>query len=31
VVSSAQFMPWDKFSYLGEDELTAIYMYLETL
>lgn len=25
------YMPWDKFSHLGEDELTAIYMYLETI
>ncbi|MDA0875417.1 MAG: c-type cytochrome [Bacteroidetes bacterium] len=24
-------MPWDKFSHLGEDELTAIYLYLETI
>jgi mono/diheme cytochrome c family protein len=28
---SKDFMPWDKFSHLGEDELTAVYLYLETL
>ena len=31
IVANAEFMPWDKFKYLGEDELKAIYMYIQTL
>jgi len=30
-VSDKEMMPWDKFVHLGEDELTAIYLYLETI
>ena len=26
-----EMMPWDKFAYLGEEELTALYMYLESI
>lgn len=25
------YMPWDKFAHLGDEELTAIYRYLETI
>ena len=28
---NAEVMPWDKFAHLGEDELTGIHMYLQTL
>ena len=31
IVADAEFMPWNKFHYLGEDELTALYMHLESL
>lgn len=31
VAINKDYMPWDKFSHLGEDELTAIYLYLETI
>lgn len=30
-VSDKEFMPWDKFAHLGEDELKALYLYLETI
>jgi mono/diheme cytochrome c family protein len=29
--SDKDYMPWDKFAHLGEDELTALYKYLETI
>lgn len=31
VTADKEMMPWDKFVHLGEDELTALYMYLETI
>ena len=31
LVADKEHMPWDKFAYLGEDELTALYRYLETI
>jgi mono/diheme cytochrome c family protein len=30
-VADKEMMPWDKFVYLREDELTALYLYLETI
>lgn len=30
-LADKEMMPWDKFAHLGEDELTALYLYLETL
>ena len=29
--SDAEFMPWDKFSHLGDEELEALYHYIETI
>ncbi len=29
--SDAEFMPWDKFAHLGDDEIEALYLYLETI